>query len=93
MSSLTTYVSNCRGSEQSGADNVLTPITKTNMPINTNGYLYIYVSIETANIPVYTMVFICTPLYTILKIPLSLTIVIANHKTPLIVTNLFRYSV
>lgn len=47
------YISNGSGFEQVGNDDVLTAITKTNMPIAKSGYLYIYVSNETPNVPVY----------------------------------------
>jgi RHS repeat-associated protein len=47
------YVSSSSGFEQVGNDDVLTTITKTNMPVDKNGYLYIYVSNETPNIDVY----------------------------------------
>ena len=47
------YDSTSSGFMQVGADNVLTPITKSDMPISKSGYLYIYVSNETPNIPVY----------------------------------------
>ncbi|MDB5199282.1 MAG: cell well associated RhsD protein [Chitinophagaceae bacterium] len=49
------YVSSNSGFEQVGNDNgsSVTVHTKTNMPIDKNGYLYIYVSNETPNIDVY----------------------------------------
>jgi len=41
------------GFEQVGTDNHLTKHIKSNMPITANGYLYVYVSNATPNIPVY----------------------------------------
>lgn len=47
------YVANGSGFEQVGADNTLTQHNRTYMPVNKNGYLYIYVSNETTNIDVF----------------------------------------
>jgi RHS repeat-associated protein len=41
------------GAELVGADNAFTTHVKQNLPVNTNGYLYIYVSNATPNIDVY----------------------------------------
>ena len=47
------YVSSSSGSEQVGGDEVFTTHVKTGLPIDKNGYLYIYLSNETPNINVY----------------------------------------
>lgn len=47
------YVSSSSGAEQVGADQELKPHVKTDLPVNKNGYLYIYVSNETPNIDVF----------------------------------------
>ena len=47
------YVSSSSGSEQVGSDEVFTSHVKTGLPIDKNGYLYIYLSNETPNINVY----------------------------------------
>ncbi|MDR3714293.1 MAG: hypothetical protein P4L51_15860, partial [Puia sp.] len=47
------YVASSSGFEQVGDDNVLTQTVKTSMPIDKNGYLYIYTSNETPNIDVF----------------------------------------
>ncbi len=47
------YVSSTSGFEQVGADTVYTTHTKRAMPVSKNGFLYIYVSNETPNIPVF----------------------------------------
>ncbi len=47
------YVSSNSGFEQVGTDDTYTTHTKTNMPVSKNGFLYIYVSNETPNIPVF----------------------------------------
>ncbi len=47
------YVSSTSGFEQVGADDTYTTHTKTAMPVSKNGFLYIYVSNETPNIPVF----------------------------------------
>jgi hypothetical protein len=47
------YVASSSGFQQVGASGVLTPIIETNLPITSSGYLYIYVSNETPNIPVF----------------------------------------
>ncbi|MCO6497603.1 MAG: hypothetical protein J5I50_08065, partial [Chitinophagaceae bacterium] len=47
------FVQSGSGAEQVGDDNTFTVHTKTNMPIDKNGYLYVFVSNETPNISVY----------------------------------------
>jgi RHS repeat-associated protein len=47
------YVSSSSGVEQVGDNEELKQHVKTNLPINKNGYLYIYVSNETPNIDVF----------------------------------------
>ena len=47
------YVSSSSGSEQVGSDEVFTSHVKNNLPVDKNGYLYIYLSNETPNINVY----------------------------------------
>jgi RHS repeat-associated protein len=47
------YVAASSGFQQVGASGVLTPMILTNLPITSSGYLYIYVSNETPNIPVF----------------------------------------
>jgi RHS repeat-associated protein len=47
------YVSSTSGFEQVGPDDTYTTHTKTAMPVSKNGFLYIYVSNETPNIPVF----------------------------------------
>ncbi len=47
------YVGTGSGSEQVNAEGVIEPHVKTGMPVTKSGYLYVYVSNETPNIPVY----------------------------------------
>ena len=49
------FVSSNSGFEQVGADNTSTVVehTRTNLPVDKNGYLYVYVSNETPNINVF----------------------------------------
>ena len=47
------YVSSSSGFDQVGSDNTLTIHQQTNLPIDKNGYLYVYVSNETPNIDVF----------------------------------------
>jgi RHS repeat-associated protein len=47
------FVASSSGSQQVGASGVYTTHTKINMPLDKNGYLYIYVSNETPNIDVF----------------------------------------
>jgi RHS repeat-associated protein len=47
------YVSNSSGTEQVGADNAFTVHTRSDLPVNKNGYLYVYVSNETTNLDVF----------------------------------------
>ncbi|MBK7883705.1 MAG: hypothetical protein IPJ81_07815 [Chitinophagaceae bacterium] len=47
------FVQSSSGSELVGADNVFTSHIKSNLPVNKNGYLYIYVSNATPNIDVF----------------------------------------
>ncbi|MBK9570521.1 MAG: hypothetical protein IPO53_11835 [Chitinophagaceae bacterium] len=47
------YVSSTSGYEQVGGTDTLTPHTRTDLPVDKNGYLYVYVSNETPNIDVY----------------------------------------
>jgi RHS repeat-associated protein len=47
------YVSASSGFQQVGANGVLTPMILTNLPITSSGYLYIYTSNATANVPVF----------------------------------------
>lgn len=47
------YVSEGSGAEVVGASGVLTNHVKSNLPITKNGYLYVYVSNASENIPVY----------------------------------------
>jgi RHS repeat-associated protein len=47
------YVSASSGFQQVGANGVLTPMTLMNLPITSSGYLYIYTSNATANVPVF----------------------------------------
>jgi RHS repeat-associated protein len=47
------FVSASSGFQQVGANGVLTPIILTNLPVTSSGYLYIYTSNATANVPVF----------------------------------------
>jgi hypothetical protein len=47
------YVASSSGFQQAGSDNTLTVLQQSNLSINKNGYLYIYVSNETPNIDVF----------------------------------------
>ena len=47
------YVGSSSGAEQVGDNDALTQHLKTDLPIDKNGYLYVYVSNETPNIPVF----------------------------------------
>ncbi len=47
------YVQSSSGAEQVGADNTLTNHIKQDLPVNKNGYLYVYVSNETPNMDVF----------------------------------------
>jgi RHS repeat-associated protein len=47
------YVSSSSGTEQVGNDNTFTVHTRSNLPVNKNGYLYVYVSNETTNLDVF----------------------------------------
>jgi hypothetical protein len=47
------YVSSSSSYETVGASNIYTSHIRTNLPVNNNGYLYIYVSNETPNIDVF----------------------------------------
>jgi RHS repeat-associated protein len=47
------YVAASSGFQQVGASGMLTAIVETNLPITSSAYLYIYVSNETSNIPVF----------------------------------------
>jgi RHS repeat-associated protein len=47
------YVSASSGFQQVGANGILTPMILTNLPITSSGYLYIYTSNATANVPVF----------------------------------------
>ncbi len=47
------YVAASSGFQQVGASGALTPITLMNLPVTSSGYLYIYTSNATANVPVF----------------------------------------
>jgi RHS repeat-associated protein len=47
------YVSTSSGTEQVGTDNTLTTHTRSNLHVDKNGYLYVYVSNETINLDVF----------------------------------------
>jgi len=47
------YVASSSGFRQVGSDDALTPITLTNLPLNSSGYLYIYTSNATPNVDVF----------------------------------------
>jgi RHS repeat-associated protein len=47
------YVSSSSGTEQVGNDNAFTVHARSNLPVNKNGYLYVYVSNETTNLDVF----------------------------------------
>ncbi|MBK7883010.1 MAG: hypothetical protein IPJ81_03755 [Chitinophagaceae bacterium] len=47
------FVQSSSGAELVGADNIFTSHVKSNLPVNKNGYLYIYVSNATPNIDVF----------------------------------------
>ncbi len=47
------YVGSSSGAEQVGDNDALTQHLKTDLPIDKNGYLYVYVSNETPNIPLF----------------------------------------
>jgi RHS repeat-associated protein len=47
------YISSTSGFEQVGSDGSLTPHTRSNLPVEKNGYLYVYVSNETTNLDVF----------------------------------------
>ena len=47
------YVSNSSGFEQVGGSGILTTHVRSNLPLNKNGYLYIYLTNETPNIDVF----------------------------------------
>ena len=47
------FVPSSSGFEQVGGDNVLTTHVRSNLPVNKNGYLYVYSSNETNNLDVF----------------------------------------
>jgi RHS repeat-associated protein len=47
------FVSASSGYQQVGSNGVLTPMILTNLPVTSSGYLYIYTSNATANVPVF----------------------------------------
>ncbi len=47
------YVAASSGFQQVGSSGALTPITLMNLPVTSSGYLYIYTSNATANVPVF----------------------------------------
>ena len=47
------FVSTSSGFEQVGTDGSLTPHTRSNLPVDKNGYVYVYVSNETTNLDVF----------------------------------------